>query len=305
MNIIQDPTRWALALIAVLIYAVVYRVFYVAALRKQALNAQRDTDAIKNSKWIVAYASQTGTAEDIAQQTVHTLHVGGVEARVCSLLQLNVEQLQDAERILFVVSTYGEGDPPDDAAVFASRLMSTQPVLDHLHYAVLALGDSTYSQYCGFGRSLDEWLKEQSAQPMFERIDVDQCNAAALDEWRKQLSHLAGTSDAADWSGPSFGDWRLTERRLLNPDSAGEAVYHLEFEPVDSVLPDWQSGDLAQILAPVLSEKNDTRPREYSISSIHSDGRIYLLMRLHRHTDGSTGLVSGWLGEQANIGDPV
>lgn len=251
--------------------------------------------------WIVAYASQTGTAEEAALQTANTLRLAGLSVRLCALSDLGAEDLARTERILFLVSTYGEGDPPDNAAVFAGRAMRAGMSLAHLHCAVLALGDGTYANFCGFGRTLDQWLRQHGAQILFDRIDVDRNDSAAIDIWRQRLSHLAGTSDAPDWSGPAFTDWRLVERRLLNPGSAGAGVYHLELESAATVAPEWQSGDLAQVLVP-----GDTdRPREYSIASIADDGRIHLAVRLHRQPDGVPGAASGWLALQAAIGEQV
>jgi sulfite reductase (NADPH) flavoprotein alpha-component len=171
-----------------------------------------------------------------------------------------------------------------------------------LHYAVLALGDSAYSSFCGFGRALDAWLAARGAQALFPRVEVDRSAAPAIGAWRQQLSHLAGTSDAPDWDAPDFAEWRLAARRQLNPGSAGAPIYHLELEPMPgNALPAWQSGDLVQVAAPA----DPDRPREYSIASIPADGRVHLLVRLHRHGDGSHGLASGWLTQQAAEGAMV
>lgn len=242
-------------------------------------------------RWIVAYASQTGTAEALAWQTADALHLAGQAAHLCPLAEVDADSLRRAERILFVLSTYGEGNPPDNAANFLRRLLAAETPLRQLHYAVLALGDDSYTHFCAFGRQLDECLRRQGAQTLFARIEVNRGDATAVEAWRKQLSHLAGTGDAPDWSAPPFADWRLAERRLLNPGSAGGPVYHLELEPVGSPLPPWSSGDLAQVLAPGDAD----RPREYSISSIPDDGRLHLLVRQHRLGDGALGVASGWL----------
>jgi sulfite reductase (NADPH) flavoprotein alpha-component len=209
--------------------------------------------------------------------------------------------LRAAERVLLLVSTYGEGDAPDAAAGFAGRLMTTSLPLPQLHYAVLALGDSAYAQFCGFGRALDQWLQAQGAQSLFPRVEVNRSSEQAIGQWRQQLSHLAGTSDAPDWSAPAFDAWRLSERLQLNAGSAGAPVYHLELEPLNGALPAWQSGDLVQVAAPA----DPSRAREYSIASIPADGRVHLLVRLHTHHDGSHGVASGWLTQQASLGETV
>lgn len=257
---------------------------------------------------LVAHASQTGNAEQLAWQTAQALHTAGVPARIASLSQLQADELAAAERALFIVSTYGEGDPPDAAAPFVRRVMAQAAeaplALGGLHCAVLALGDREYQHFCGFGRTLDTWLRRQGAQAMFERIDVDGGDAAALQQWQHQVARVAGTSDLPDWQlAAAFEPWRLAHRRLLNPGSAGGPCFHLELEAPAGTAPspDWQAGDLVQVLPPGDGE----RPREYSIASLPTDGRVHLLVRQERHADGTPGLASGWLTERAAVGDEI
>ena len=291
-----DPARLMLTAAGFVAYGATCLVPWLRHRRKRGAAGPADP-----ASWIVAHASQTGNGAELAEQTAATLRLAGIGVRVCELSDLTQTVLEQTERILFIVSTYGEGDAPDAGAAFAGRLMTRSLALPHLHYAVLALGDRAYTQFCGFGRALDGWLRGQGAQPLFERIEVDRSSIQAIGQWRQQLSHLAGTSDAPDWAAPAFAPWRIAARRLLNPDSAGGAVYHIELAPVEGMLPAWQSGDLVQIAAPGDPE----RPREYSIASIPADGRVHLLVRLHRHGDGSTGVASGWLCAQADIGATV
>lgn len=301
MILTNDPTRLVLTAACALSYGLVCLAPFLRQRRKRHAAALAKAAAAQSPGWLVAYASQTGNAEELAQQTVATLRLAGIVAQMSELSELNADDLRNNERILFLVSTYGEGDAPDAAARFAGRLMTQAMALPQLHYAVLALGDSAYARFCGFGRALDQWLQEQGARSLFKRIEVDRSAPQAIAAWRQQLSHLAGTSDAPDWGAPAFGAWRMAERRLLNPGSAGAPVFHLELEPLDGALPDWQSGDLVQVAAPA----DLLRPREYSIASIPADGRVHLLVRLHAHDDGSHGLASGWLTQQAQPGGTV
>lgn len=247
------------------------------------------TGAAKDSPaWLVAYASQTGTAEAIAVETGRRLHDAGLSVTVVELNALSLAQLRQTERAFFIVSTYGEGDAPDSGAVFASRVMTQSPGLQHLHCAVLSLGDATYANYGGFGRMLDAWLLENGAQPMIARIDVDRENPNALAQWQRHLEHFAGSADAPDWTAPAFERWRLIERRHLNPDSVGAPLFAIDLVPESNVLPNWASGDLAQLRLTAEME----RPREYSIASLPQEGHVRLLVR-------RTGYVSGWLAEAA------
>ncbi len=251
---------------------------------------------------LIAHASQTGTAEQLAWQTARALQLAGVPTQVSSLGALARGSLQRVERALFIVSTYGEGDPPDAAAPFVRKTMlaaAGAKDLAGLHFGVLALGDATYAQYCGFGRTLDQWLREQGARPLFDRIEADKVADAAIEHWRQNLAHIAGTRDAPDWSGPCFEPWTLVARTQLNPGSDGEAACHLELRPADGApLPHWEAGDLLQVRVP-----GQEQPREYSIASIPADGGVQLLVRQARRTDGSPGAASGWLISTVDIGD--
>ncbi len=297
----NDPLRLLLAA-ALLAAFILICLAPLLRVRRQRRAAREAAAAAATSRaCLVVHASQSGSAEALAAQTAATLQLAGMPVRLCALAELDAAQLHQAERVLFVASTSGEGDPPDAAVPFVSRVMGGELDLPQLHYAVLALGNRHYRHFCGFGRALDAWLQQQGAQPLFPRIEVDRGDAAAITAWRHQLSTLAGTSDAPDWEAPPFAPWRLAARVLLNPDSAGAPLYHLELEPRDGPLPQWQSGDLAQVAAPA----DGDHPRTYSIASIPADGRLHLLVRLHAHGDGSYGLASGWLALQAAVGQTV
>jgi sulfite reductase (NADPH) flavoprotein alpha-component len=298
MMITTDPLRWSGALLL----SAGYLAMCAGYLRTSRTARTRAGDpAAAPADWLVVYASQTGSAEVLAQRSATLLSTGGLAARAACISTLDEASLRKASRILFVASTYGEGDAPDTAARFAGRLMAANLDLAHLHYAVLALGDRSYTNFCGFGRALDAWLAQAGATPLFERIDIDRGDAAALENWQHHLARLAGTDDAPDWEAPAYADWRILERELLNPGSAGGPLYRLALAPADGALPAWEAGDLAQVSAPGDPE----HPREYSIASIPSDGRLELLVRRQAREDGSPGAASGWLCEEASSDDVV
>jgi sulfite reductase (NADPH) flavoprotein alpha-component len=255
----------------------------------------------KDADWLVVHASQTGSAEQLAQRSAALLATGGLAARAVCISALDRDRLASATRILFIASTYGEGDAPDTAARFAGLLATSGVDLAHLHYAVLALGDKNYANYCGFGRALDAWLARQGATRLFDRIDVDRGDAHALGEWQHHVGRLAGTIDAPDWDAPAYGDWRIVARTLENPGSAGAPLYRIALRPVEGLPPAWEAGDLAQVAPP----DDPDHPREYSIASVPDEGRLELLVRLQRREDGSLGAASGWLCARAGDTDLV
>ncbi|MDM0074159.1 sulfite reductase subunit alpha [Variovorax sp. J2P1-59] len=249
---------------------------------------------------LVLFASQTGQAEALAWQTGRWLHAAGTPARVLSLNDVDTAMLRSAPRALFIASTYGEGDAPDGASVFAERVMGVRAELSSLRYAVLALGDRQYANFCRFGRQLDEWLHAAGAKRAFERIEVDNADPATLAEWQAQCggspdASATGTSEASDAS------WRLVSRRLLNGGSTGAPVHLLGFAPSAAPAPGWESGDIAQLAL----ASDPGRPRDYSIASIAADGELQLLVRQEQHQDGTLGAASGLLTSTLNLGDTI
>jgi len=82
--------------------------------------------------------------------------------------------LTQASFVLMVVSTYGEGEPPDDAApVWEAVVPGNGLDLGSVKYFVLALGDTTYDQFCKCGRNFDAALERHGAMPIYPRVDCD------------------------------------------------------------------------------------------------------------------------------------
>lgn len=223
--------------------------------RHQQKNAQRELlnqqVSMGENKLLIAFASQTGNAEQLAQKTAESLKQAGLTVEIYALSAINTVMLKRFSRALFVVSTTGEGDAPDNAMDFLQQVMLQGSALNdtklkHLTYAILALGDASYTYFCGFGHRLDAWLQHAHATPLFDIVEVDRSDEGALRHWQYQLSVLAKDSEMADWKTPEYQDWQLAARTLLNSGSAGAPVYHLKLTTQIQGL-HWQAGDIAEI----------------------------------------------------------
>lgn len=245
----ENPVRHAWALALALVFGFAWRVGALRRARKRdASSSEASPDRIEHGSLAIFHATQTGEAEVLAYRTRDALRAAGTPAHVLPLSDLDGDTLASLHRALFIASTTGEGDPPDVVIGFARRVMGASATLANLRYGVLALGDSSYEDYCGFGRRLDEWLRAQGAQPMFERIEVDDGDPAALEAWRKALADAVAEQPlVASWRGPAWQAWRLNRRVELNPGSLGEPTFHLELAPLSGLLPEWRAGDIAEI----------------------------------------------------------
>ena len=198
-----------------------------------------------DGEWLIGFASQTGSAEQVAWQSAGMLRSAGVAVNVQPLGRIDAAHLHRARHALFVVSTFGTGEAPDHARSFA-RLMRQAPALNDLRFGLLALGSRQYDSFCGFGRALDEWLCRHGARPLFDRIEVDNGDPRALQQWQAWLSRLTGAATPAA-QDDGYANWTLARRHVLNPGSAGQPTVHLVLTPPPGMQPQWQAGDLVDV----------------------------------------------------------
>lgn len=302
-----DPVRWLWAALAIGLWLLTIalvrwsqaRARRAAAARSAALAPAGDAPGV-----LVAFASQTGLAEELAWMTARGLSDAGTSARVALLGDLQPADLKGAGRVLFIASTTGEGDAPDAVSRFVRQSMKAPADLAGLSYGLLALGDRTYADFCGFGRALDGWLQRSGAAPLFDRVEVDDGETGAIRHWQHQLGLLTGSTVQADWTPPAFDRWRLVERTHLNPGSPGGEAWLMAFEPADHA-PAWVAGDIAEIGLPAANGQPTPGSREYSVASLPADGRAEFIVRLMHRPDGSPGLASGWLTRDLSMGGEV
>lgn len=236
----SQPVRWVVGVGIALAYA--GWIATAAIVRRRG-----DRGTATGGGLIVWYASQTGTAEQIAQRTATMLRQAGVAATARSVQQLRRTDLEKATQALFVASTTGEGDAPDAAARVVRELLGARLPLASLRYGVLALGDREYANFCAFGHRLDAWLRQQGAQPLFDLVEVDNGDEGSLRHWQHHVAQLGGATELPDWSPPAYAAWTLRARRHLNPGSAGGPVFHVELVPQEARDLDWRAGDIAEI----------------------------------------------------------
>jgi sulfite reductase (NADPH) flavoprotein alpha-component len=121
----------------------------------------------------ILFGSQTGTAETLAKRVAKEAGRRGFAPTVIDMAQINLAALGSEKNVLVITSTYGEGDPPDNAKRLHAALQAAvsdaatvPPVLANLRFAIFALGDTNYTHFCKCGRDFDQLLEKLGGSPM-------------------------------------------------------------------------------------------------------------------------------------------
>lgn len=134
------------------------------------------------------YASQTGNGETLARKLALQAEQTGLGVSLQSLHELRPAALKKMDQAVFIISTHGEGGPPDDAIDLFEYLESARaPKLDSLKFRVLALGDRSYSKFCEAGRKLERLLLACGAETFAERVECDLDYDEAAGQWLAEV----------------------------------------------------------------------------------------------------------------------
>ena len=147
----------------------------------------------------VLYASQTGNARRVAERLAADIESAGSAVRLLRADAYAWRELKDERLLYIVISTQGDGDPPDDARTLVEYLAGKRAMpLPDVRFAVLGLGDSSYPQFNAVARKLDARLAELGAERLFALGEADLDIETIADPWRRQaLDHAIESTPAA------------------------------------------------------------------------------------------------------------
>lgn len=189
---------------------------YAANLAAQP--AARPSSAIGSApRLTVLYGSQTGNAKRIAERLAADAEAAGLGVRLLRTGAYPVRDLASERYLAVVISTQGEGEPPDDARGFVEFLASKRaPKLPSLHYVVLGLGDSSYPLFNAMGRAIDTRLAELGAQPLVPLAEADVDIEPVAEPWAEQALMLLREKVQAEAPSASVTALRVAPVRPLH-----------------------------------------------------------------------------------------
>ena len=139
----------------------------------------------------ILYGSQTGNSESLANDAAARAKSHGLAAIVKSMDEINITHLAQMPYLLIITSTYGEGAMPDNAELlWQAANTDAAPRLDNINYSILALGDTSYDQFCQAGIDWDNRLEALGAKRIFDRVDCDVDFEAPAEKWLSEVIPL-------------------------------------------------------------------------------------------------------------------
>lgn len=226
----------------------------------------------------ILYGSESGNAEGLAFETEKAAKKEGFKTSVVDMGDYDPERLKSEKNVLVIVSTWGEGDPPERAVSFHDFLMSDDaPKLEGVKFSVLALGDTSYADFCQCGIEFDKRFAELGASRIYDRVDCDVDFEEPAGNWLKgamaAMVSVTGVKEKAaaavpatapvsvgggmampvaspaqeGWSKKNPFPATLTERIVLNGTGSNKETLHLELDLSGSGL-SYDAGDVLGVL---------------------------------------------------------
>jgi sulfite reductase (NADPH) flavoprotein alpha-component len=205
---------------------------------------------------LILYATESGNSEGLALDTAKLARKQGFKPATLDFADLDVATLASHKRIIVIAATWGEGEPPARATRAYTELLSdAAPRLTDTTFAVLAMGDTAYADFCTVGKTLDARLESLGGKRAVERIDCDLDFAAPAKAWiAKTLEELApedATANvvAVDFSARAAGEVSrepVTAEVIghvnLNSSRSGKQTFHVALG-FDAGAPAYEPGD--------------------------------------------------------------
>lgn len=239
--------------------------------------------------WVL-FGTESGNSESLADRTVKEAKKRGFHATMKNMAETSPSELAAVGNLLVIVSTWGDGEPPETAEAFHHGLMTADLSLKELRFSVCALGDTSYEKFCQTGKEVDARLQALGAQRVAGRQDCDVDYEEDFRGWLdRALTALAPTTPVAQNSATAAGPIiefgkknpfpsELIESVLLNGRGSIKQTLHLEFSLAGSGL-SYEPGD---VLAVVPRNATDVVQAVLAAAKLTGDEEIITKSSAHR-----------------------
>jgi sulfite reductase (NADPH) flavoprotein alpha-component len=210
------------------------------------------------TKVAMCYGTETGNAKKIALQFTQRSKQSGITVNCSNLDQYRFTDLEKESLFLAIVSTQGEGEPPESARKFFSWIFQENPDLSKVKYSILALGDTAYPLYCKAGEDLDKRFEELGATRIvaMQKCDIDyeepanewfeQISAFWNNQQKKPVTVLTNTSSSQKHSGKTIYSGKIQSHINLNDTGSSKSTYHIELTTEEAIA--YEPGDAIAIV---------------------------------------------------------
>ncbi len=208
----------------------------------KGLNDENATIVAKAKKLTIAYGTETGNSKNLATDLAHKAKLHHIQTKLVSLDQYRLNDLFKEEYFVTVISTQGEGEPPEAAKKFYNHIYQNGFKLPNLKYSVLALGDTSYPLFCKAGEDIDQQFEKLGGIRMvpIQKCDLDYEDDA--DTWFQQVLLSLNTivassktnqiiaSPAIKSTGKTVYQGRIVSHVNLNDRGSNKETWHIEIE---------------------------------------------------------------------------
>lgn len=215
---------------------------------------------VATTKLTVLYGTESGNTEELADRTVKEAKKRGFKASMVNMADISAADLTRHPNLLVIVSTWGDGEPPETATTFYNEFMSADLTLTEMKFSVCALGDTSYEKFCQTGKDIDQRLETLGATRVAPRqdcdVDYEEAYAAWLDAALGAILPAAAPAAttpaptpagaAAEYGKKNPFPAALTERVILNGEGSDKETLHIELSLEGSGLA-YEPGDALAI----------------------------------------------------------
>ena len=209
----------------------------------------------------ILYGTQTGNSESVANDASEAAKNHGLAPAVKSMDEIELDALAEMEYLLIVISTYGEGEMPDNAQLLWDAISTdSSPKMEKTQFSILALGDSSYDAFCQAGIDWDNRLVELGAKRVYDRVNYDIGLDELAEEWINNVIPIM--AEGASVSTPSSKEntnnkpkynrknpfpSKMQTNRLLTSEKSSKETRHYEFSIEGSGL-SYEAGDALNVI---------------------------------------------------------